>query len=134
MDWTRTPVVQSSFDYALSRCTKQNLNFIFFNLLKCIGIQSEAKKRDTFKYWPLIKNPQFLSYPYETWWKLLTLDVITFTKFHEVRTKIVDFLLMANFWKCPVFLPQTLVQNPQRGFMWNSIVITLWNDNLLYSG
>ena len=30
-------------------------------------LKSEAKKRDTYKNWPLIKNPQFLSYPYETW-------------------------------------------------------------------
>ena len=26
-----------------------------------------------------------------------------FTKFHKDRTKNVDFLLMANFWMCPVF-------------------------------
>ena len=25
------------------------------------------------------------------------------TKFHEDKTKIVDFLLMANFWKCAIF-------------------------------
>ena len=25
-----------------------------------------GKKRDTFKNWPLIKNPQFLSYPHKT--------------------------------------------------------------------
>ena len=30
-------------------------------------IKSEEKKRDTFKNWPLIKNPQFLAYPHETW-------------------------------------------------------------------
>ena len=46
--------------------------------------------------------------PYETWWKLSPHELIIFTKFHEDRTKIVDFLLMANFWKCPVFLLQTL--------------------------
>ena len=27
-----------------------------------------------------------------------------FLKFHEDRTKIVDFLLMANFWTCLVFI------------------------------
>ena len=26
----------------------------------------QKKKQDTFKNWPLIKNPQFLSNPYET--------------------------------------------------------------------
>ena len=31
-----------------------------------------------------------------------------FIKAHEERTKTVDFLLMANFWKCPGFFPQTL--------------------------
>ena len=30
--------------------------------------------------------------------------VIIFTKFHENRTKIGDFLLMANFWACLFFL------------------------------
>ena len=29
-------------------------------------VKSEAKKRDTLKNWPLIKNPQFLSNPHET--------------------------------------------------------------------
>ena len=29
--------------------------------------------------------------------------MIIFTKFHEDRTKIVDFLLMANFLVCAVF-------------------------------
>ena len=29
-------------------------------------IKSEQKKRDTLKDWPLIKNPQFSSNPYET--------------------------------------------------------------------
>ena len=49
------------------------------------------------------KNPQFLSNPYETWWKWLPHEVIIFTKFHKDWTKIVDFLLMANFWTCEVF-------------------------------
>ena len=30
-------------------------------------IKSEEKKQDTFKNWPLIKNPQFLSNLSETW-------------------------------------------------------------------
>ena len=34
-----------------------------FNIL----LKSEAKKQDTFKNWPLIKNLQFLSNPHETW-------------------------------------------------------------------
>ena len=68
-----------------------------------ILLKSEQKKQDTFKNWPLIKNPQFLSNPYETWWKWLTHEVINFTKFHEDWTKIVDSLWMVDFWMCPVF-------------------------------
>ena len=34
--------------------------------------------------------------------------VIIFTKFHEDRSKNVDFLLMANFERGPFFLTQTL--------------------------
>ena len=31
-----------------------------------LHIKSEAKKQDTLKNRPLIKNPQFVSYPHET--------------------------------------------------------------------
>ena len=55
------------------------------------------------KNWPLVKNPQFSSYPHETWWKWLPQEIIVFTNFHEDWTKIVDFLLMANFWMSAVF-------------------------------
>ena len=79
--------------------------------IKSLEIKSGAKKRDTFKNWPLIRNLQFLSYPNETWWKLSPQEVNIFTKFHEDRTKIVDSLSMANVWKCPFFLPQTLEDN-----------------------
>lgn len=43
------------------------------------------------------KNPHFLSNPHETWL------IVIFTKFHEDLRKIMDFSLMANFWKCLVF-------------------------------
>ena len=66
------------------------------------------KKRDTFKHWLLVKNPQFLLYSYETLWKWLPHELIIFTNFHGDRTKNVDFLLMTNFWTCLVFLTQTL--------------------------
>ena len=69
----------------------------FCSVLIC---KSEAKKPDTFKNWPLMKNPQFLSYPHETWWKWLPHEAIILTKFHKDWTKIVDFLLMAYFWTC----------------------------------
>ena len=52
---------------------------------------------------PLVKNPHLLLYPYETWWKWLPHEVIIFRKFHEGRTKNMDFLPMAKFWMCPVF-------------------------------
>ena len=34
-----------------------------------VYLKSEEKKRDTFKNWPLIKDPHFLSDPHETWLK-----------------------------------------------------------------
>ena len=83
------------------------ITFVLLSITSIL-IKSEQKKRETSKSWPLIKNPQFLSNPYETWWKWLPHEAIIFTKFHEDGTKIVDFLLLANFWKCPVFFPQTL--------------------------
>ena len=39
----------------------------YFEFSKEKNLQSEEKKPHTFKNWPLIKNPQFLSYPHETW-------------------------------------------------------------------
>ena len=40
------------------------------------------KKTDMLKNSQLVKNPQFLSDPHETWWKWLTHGVTFFTKFH----------------------------------------------------
>ena len=55
------------FPMKVDRCY---LGWIYENFFALIKLKSEAKKkRDTFKNWPLIKNPQFLSYPHETWWK-----------------------------------------------------------------
>ena len=45
---------------------------------------------------------------HETLWKWLPYEVMIFTKFHEDTTKIVDFLLVANFWVCPIFFPHIL--------------------------
>ena len=50
-----------------------------------------------------MKNPQFLSNPHETLVKLLPHQVIIFKKFHEDWTKIVDFLLMADFERVSFF-------------------------------
>ena len=50
-----------------------------------------------------MENPHFLSYPHVTRGKSSPLEVIIFPKFHENSTKIVDFLLMDNFWMCLVF-------------------------------
>ena len=61
-------------------------------------IQGLSKKNPhTFKNWPLMKNPQILSNPHENLGKLLPHEEIIFTKFREDLTKIVEFLLMANF-------------------------------------
>ena len=58
-------------------------------------------------HWPkkslLVKNLQFLFYPHETWLKKLTLEVVSLTKFHENRTKIVDFLLIVTFLASAIF-------------------------------
>ena len=63
-------------------------------------LKSEEKKRDMFKNWPLIENPQDLSNPHETLSKCLSHEVIIFTKFHEGQTKIVngDFLNVSCFF------------------------------------
>ena len=66
------------------------------------------KKGPTFKNWLLVKNPQFLSNPNETWWKYLSHEVTILTKFHEDWRKDVDFLLNVNFWMWALFLTQTL--------------------------
>ena len=57
----------------------------------------------------MIKSLHFLSYPHKTWLRYLTHDVIKITKFHEDRTKDVDFLLMVIFLTCLVFFLQTLL-------------------------
>ena len=49
----------------------------------------------------IAKNLQFLSYTHETWSKWLPLELVILTKFHEYRTKIVDFLLIETFLASP---------------------------------
>ena len=51
----------------------------------------------------MIKDPHQLPYLHETWWKWLPHEAIIFNKFHKDLTKIVDFLLEAKLWTCPVF-------------------------------
>ena len=36
------------------------------------GCKVWGEKRDTFKSWPIVKDPQFLFYSHETLWKSLT--------------------------------------------------------------
>ena len=50
---------------------------------------------------PLVKE---ISHPYFLQWQ----DWAISTKFHKDWTKNWEFLLMANFWECPVFFPLTL--------------------------
>ena len=54
------------------------------------------------------KNLQFLFNLHETWPKLLSCWLIILPKFRGDWIKIVDFLLMVNFWQCPIFFSQTL--------------------------
>ena len=71
------------------------------------------EKQDKFNNWPMKRNPQFLSNPHETWWKCSPPVMIVFIKFHGERPKFVDFLLMPNFWTCPIFYSSDL-RIPQR--------------------
>ena len=59
----------------------------------------------------------FLSDLYETGGKYSSHEVIIFTKFHEDKTKIVDFSLMANFLKCAVFFSSDFIWNIQHVFI-----------------
>ena len=72
---------------------------------KLLVLKVWVKKWDMFKYWTLVKNAQFWFYSHETLWKWFPQEVIIFTKFNEDRTKNIDFLFIANFWKCLVFWP-----------------------------
>ena len=75
------------------------------------------------KNWLLIKDPRFLSNAYETWRKRLSREAIIFTKFNDDWTKILDFLLLANFWMFAVFFTQTL------DFFWDAIRISKRRQN-----
>ena len=62
------------------------------------------KKVDKTKTWLLIKNPQFCSNQANILATNSAHEMIILTKFHKDRTKIVDFLLIAKFWACLLFL------------------------------
>ena len=91
-----------SIAIAESRCFRILVGMVIFKECIC-KLKSESKKRDTFKNWPLVKDPQFWFYFHESLWKWKTLEVIIFTKFHEDRTRSGDFLQMVNFRMCLVF-------------------------------
>ena len=94
------------------------------------------KKRDTFKNWPLMKNPHFLSYPHETLWKWSPHELIIFTNFHEDRTKIVVFLSMVNLWICLIFFPQTLflkIKDFLKNFIWCQISTWHWGKKSIFN-
>ena len=69
-------------------------------------VKSEAKKRDTFKNWALIKSPQVLSYllPY-IWWYFSP-------SFMRIGEKLWIFYLWPILKVSRVFLPQTLLGCP----------------------
>ena len=65
-----------------------------------------------FKNWPLIKNPQFLSYPHKSWWKWLPQKMINFTEFHEKRKRNWGFFINCQLLNVSqFFFPQTLFSN-----------------------
>ena len=47
----------------LALCTFFQISYVMYIL----NIKTESKKGPTFKNWPIVKNPQFLSNPHETW-------------------------------------------------------------------
>ena len=53
----------------------------------------------------LIKNPHFCSDQADIQPISLTHEVIILTKFHNVRVKTVDFLVIAKFWLSSKFSP-----------------------------
>ena len=63
-------------------------------------LKSEAKKRDTFKCCPIIKNPQFLSFPHGTWWKLSSREVRGGS---QITFAIIGRWVVKNLWKLQTF-------------------------------
>ena len=70
-----------------------------------VAIKVWVKKWDTFKMWPLIESQYFCPILI----KQSPFEVMIFTKFHEDRTKIEDFLLMSNFWTCFSFFDSDFI-------------------------
>ena len=61
---------------------------------KTNGIETVAKKVDWPKIRLFIKNPQFQSNYYETWWKWPTHELVKLPEYQLDWVKIVDFLLI----------------------------------------
>ena len=115
--WSGVSILEAGLD-CMEQLVKANADWKFFfnaigtalpgrpirvHLLMLFPSKVWAKKNRTRSKIGLLKNPQFLSNPYETWSKWLPHETITLSKFHKNWTKIVDFLSMANFWACSVF-------------------------------
>ena len=70
---------------------------------------------------PLVKHSQFLFFSHKTLWKWLPHEMIIFTKFHEDRTKNVNFRLMVDFWTYLIFFLRlycrSFVNNKQYPFI-----------------
>ena len=72
-------------------------------MVKHLHIKSEEKKTRHVQKFAIDKKSTFLSDLHETWWKWLPYDAFIFTNFHKDWTKIMDFLLVTNFWMYAVF-------------------------------
>ena len=64
-----------------------------------------GKKIDNPKTWLFIENPQLLSNLHETQRKYSTYEYFMFLEFQLDWIKIMDFLLVAKFKACLLFLP-----------------------------
>ena len=65
-----------------------------------------AKKSHTFKNWPLIKNPQFLTNPHKTWWKWLPPRWSFSPRFIRIE-KNCRFFINGQILNVSRFFPQT---------------------------
>lgn len=104
IDKINSPFFVISRSFPICSITITSIQGLFFWLKLVVHIAKVwVRKYETHsKIGQLLKNPHILSYPYEIWWKSPH-KIITFTKFHENRTKNVNFLLIANLWMCLVF-------------------------------
>ena len=66
-----------------------------------------------------------MSYHYETLSKRQPQWLVILTKFHDGSSKIVDFLLVVNFWLCPGFFESVSIRHPHSTLFSHTARMTL---------